>query len=212
MAVGVWLTGSTAAGIAGTMSDLDIVVVATQGPAFRETFVRDDCLIELFVHTEESVAEWIESEAREYRCTLAHMVASGMLLIGSDRAVELQRRALQHLEDGPSERTQEEIDGLRYHLSASLDDLAESTDADEAAFIIQDLVTLASELELATRGSWTGRGKWLHRWLMDASSDVAHGLAAALTSERSNRVLVSEVASDVLDRAGGRLQEGYRIG
>lgn len=211
-AIGVWLSGSSAAGRSGAASDVDVVVVVRDAQPFRETGSLDGQLVELFVQTETSLAEWYATEARDYRCTLAHMLATGHLVVGDEQANELQLAARRHVDVGPRERPVNETDSLRYHLSAAMDDLAGCTDDDERVFIAHEVVALASDLELAMARSWTGRGRWRHRWLRGARPDIAHRLAESLSAARDDQSQLIGVASDVLERAGGRLQEGYRLG
>ncbi|HEX5018084.1 MAG TPA: nucleotidyltransferase domain-containing protein [Actinomycetes bacterium] len=209
--VGAWLSGSSATDRATSTSDVDVVVVASNVQSFRETSERGGRLVELFVHTEASLAEWYASEASDHRCTLAHMIATGRLVAGGARAERLQVAARRHVDAGPPARTTEEVAALRYHLSAALDDLVESAD-DERVFVAHDVVALTSDLELALAQAWTGRGRWRYRWLADISPEVARGLAEGLGALRTDPQQLIDVASDVLERSGGRLQAGYRLG
>ena len=210
-ALGAWLVGSSAQGTATVTSDVDVLVVQHEGAVYRDTFRSDDSLVELFVHTELSLGEWYQREAREYRCGLAHMLATGTAVLGSPAAEALQRAAREHVDQGAPPRPAAELDALRYHLSSAVDDLVGCLDEDEAEFIAHEVLTLTSELELARQRSWTGRGQWRFRWLSDASPDVAHRLAVGSRQLERDRSLLVDVASDVLASAGGRLQEGYRL-
>lgn len=207
-----WLTGSAATGDVTATSDVDLVVVADDdAPSFRETVRQDSLLVELFVHSPTSLRYWYERERRENRCTLAHMVATGVALTDSGPGVQLQRDAELHVEAGPAPRSQADIDALRYGLSAALDDL---TDAREArAFVAMQVMELAGELRLAHADSWTGSGKWLHRWLRHVDSQCADDLAAGWQEAANGQIRsLVEVADRVLNLTGGRLQAGYRLG
>ena len=164
-AVGVWLVGSSARDEATATSDVDVLVVRRDGPVYRHTFASGGALVELFVHTVTSLGDWYASESREYRCTLAHMLATGNAVARSADGETLQTVARAHVDSGPPARAEAELDALRYHLTSVVDDLVGSGDEDEAVFIGHEVVLLASELELARRGTWTGRGQWLFRWL-----------------------------------------------
>jgi hypothetical protein len=210
-----WLTGSTARGQATDTSDVDVLVVLTEVAPFRETLRSDGSLVELFVHSERSLTEWYAREAADFRCGLAHMVAQGVPVTsfqGNELAAALQETAASLISAGPPTRTAEQIDALRYHLSASIDDLVGSGDGDERCFIGLEIVRLASELELAAKHSWTGRGRWLHHWLDVVNPEAAHTLSAGLGELPHDTRALCEAAADVLTRAGGRLQEGYRLG
>jgi predicted nucleotidyltransferase len=210
-ALGVWLVGSSARGTATATSDVDVLVVQREGSVFRDTFRSDDALVELFVHSEVSLGEWYERESREYQCGLAHMLATGTAVLESTVGEALQRCAREHVDQGPPQRTTAELDALRYHLSSAVDDLVGCLDQDEAVFIAHEILALTSELELARQRSWTGRGQWRFRWLSNTNPHVAHRLAVASRQLDRDRDLLVNVASDVLARAGGRLQEGYRL-
>lgn len=208
-----WLTGSAARGGTTETSDIDVVVVLDDNEqSFRETVTASGWLIELFVHTRPSLKIWYLREAAEYRCTLAHMLATGDLLTDAGAAETLQQSARRHVEKGPPARKQPEVDVLRYELSAVVDDLRDSVDRVETTFLAGHAGALAGELLLAVRGSWTGRGKWLARWLHHADPKLAAHLADGmrLAAEADTASLV-EVTERILDASGGRLQEGYRL-
>jgi predicted nucleotidyltransferase len=210
-ACGAWLVGSSARGDANATSDVDVLVVRPEGSVYRETFRADGLLVELFAHTVTSLDEFYERESREYRCTLAHMLATGSPLLQSEVADILQRSARELVAQGPPDRAPAELDALRYHLTAAMDDLTGSPDGDEVVFIGHDVLALASELELAHQRAWTGRGRWLHHWLEVANPDAARRLAAAARELQADRAPLVAAASNVLERVGGPLQEGYRL-
>jgi len=210
-AVGAWMCGSVATGQVSPTSDLDLVVVVRDATPSRETFRWTDMLVEQFVHTEQSLPDWYARDASEYRCTLANMVATGVPLIESSAAADLQSTAQAHVQQGPPPCDQAEIDAQRYHLSSAVDDLVGTDDRDELVFIAAGAVEQVSQLELAICGSWTGRGKWLHRWLTVAAPTTAAPLVAAMQVVSQDRQPLVKIAREVLDRAGGWLQEGYRL-
>lgn len=90
-----------ATGHATSTSNLDIVVVLEGPPApYRETIRVEGTAVELFVHTATSLTRWFDQEGREGRCTLAHMLATGIRIAGPDTE-EIQTRARSHLGEGP---------------------------------------------------------------------------------------------------------------
>jgi hypothetical protein len=139
------------------------------------------------------------------------MVATGVPLIESSAAAALQSAAQAHVQEGPPPRDQAEIDAQRYHLSSAIDDLVGADDRDELVFIAAGAVEQVSQLELAMCGSWSGRGKWLHRWLAVAAPTTAERLATSMQVVSQDKQPLVQVAREVLDRAGGWLQEGYRL-
>ena len=83
--------------------------------------------------------------------------------------------------------------------------------ADELAFVASGVVEMTGQLVLATCHSWTGSGKWLYRWLSDAAPETAARLAVSARVVTEDRRPLEEVALEILERAGGWLQEGYRL-
>ncbi|RAG85149.1 nucleotidyltransferase domain-containing protein, partial [Streptacidiphilus pinicola] len=65
-------------------------------------------------------------------------------------------------------------------------------------------------------GRWLGAGKWLSRRLADADPGLHDRLTAALTAVAGGAPDGTEwmvaAVTEALDRAGGPLWEGYRIG
>ena len=138
------LAGSVSAGRATATSDLDIVVLSGSGERVRETIRVDGVPVELFVHTDESVAYWFERERQAGGCTLAHMLATGLPLAG-DEVDPLQVRAREHLAAGPPAWTREQLDYRRYALTDALDDLAGATDAGERDAVAGQVLVMAGE-------------------------------------------------------------------
>ncbi|CAL8977944.1 hypothetical protein CELL_02701 [Cellulomonas sp. T2.31MG-18] len=204
------LAGSVAAGRATATSDLDIVVLAGPDDRVREAIRVEGVPVELFVHTDESVAYWFEREREQGRCTLAHMLATGLPLAGAEVA-QLQELARRHLAAGPSVWTAQLLEHRRFALTDALDDLAGATDAGERDVVAGQVLVMAAELALGSRGAWLGTGKWLLRRLREDDPELAEQL---LTGHRS-AVASGDVSGlvrlcdTVLDGVGGRLSEGF---
>jgi predicted nucleotidyltransferase len=206
------LTGSAARGVATATSDLDIVVVLSGSPApYRETLRHGGWLVELFVHTEQSLHGFYERERAEGRCTLAHMVATGEALVAAEAALLLAADAEEMIEQGPPALSVAEADKRRYLITADLDDLVDATDSEERVWIASHLVTSAADLALRVSGQWSGRGKWLFRNLQQWDASVATSLTEVyqrVVAQGEIDDLVAQVGS-LLDLAGGPLAEGY---
>ncbi len=208
------LSGSVAAGTATATSDLDIVVIVEEGAAeWRETTRAEGWLVELFVHTEASLREWYAREATHHDCTLAHMVATGVVIADAGSAQTLINQARANVEHGPPPRGEQQIEAQRYHLTAAVDDLLGCSDVDEGVFIAGQVTEMTGQLALANRDAWSGSGKWLYRWLESVDADLARRLADGFRTAASSADVtsLSQVATEVLAEAGGRLQEGYRL-
>jgi predicted nucleotidyltransferase len=207
------LAGSAAVGTATATSDLDIVVVIAGPPApYRETIRVDGVPVELFVHTADSLAYWYDRERAESRCTLAHMLATGIALTGAE-AEATQAAARRWVEAGPARWTPDQLEYRRYALTDALDDLLGTSDPDERDAVAGQVLLMVVELALNLRGSWQGRGKWVVRQIRAADA----GLAATLMSAHREAVAtghvshLADVCEGVLDEAGGRLTEGFSV-
>jgi hypothetical protein len=213
-----WLAGSVVSGEATPTSDLDITVLLPGPPApFRESLVYDGWPVELFVHTRESVSHWIEKDLQRRRPTLARLISSGVVLLDADGAgVALAEECAMILAAGPGPVSDTDRDALRYGLTDLLDDLADCTDPVTAAALAFTTWEQAVNLLLMLDGRWWGTGKWLVRELRD--HDAAHGTsyalrlhAALVSAVERDPVLLTVVAEEILEEAGGRLWAGYRV-
>jgi hypothetical protein len=195
-------------------SDLDIVVVLDGPPApYRETIRDHGWVIELFVHTRESLRYFYDRELQQRRCTLATMCAEGTVLRSIDHECsDIQTEARAIIDAGPAALSCEELDQRRYALTDTLDDLRGTSDRVEAAFITGHLLAGASELVLLSQRRWTGQSKWLARHLAEAPGNfgelLSHGVRALL-STGDKQPMINAVNS-ALELAGGPLTEGYR--
>jgi hypothetical protein len=194
-------------------SDLDIVVILNGPPApYRETIRAHGWVVELFVHSRESLMNFYDLDAQTRSCTLAAMCADGHVLrsIG-DEATEIQVEARTFIDAGPTALTYEESEQRRYRLTALLDDLRGTSDSVEVVFIAGQLLQETGELALLSERRWTGQGKWLARHLAEGPDDFAYRLANAikvLLATGDKKPMIEGVSS-ILDLAGGPLTDGF---
>jgi hypothetical protein len=190
-------------------SDLDIVVVLAGPPApYRESLRWHGWPVELFVHDSASLDHFFASDTARRRPTLARMCTDGVVLAGDQDTIEnVRERANSVLAAGPPPVSSAELDWARYGLTDLLDDLAGSNDAGETAVISWNVWTSAAELALMLAGHWLGSGKWLVRELRTADPLLADRMVAAIGSSAR----LTQVADEVLGRAGGRFWAGLRI-
>jgi len=214
---GAWLAGSVVSGQATATSDLDITVLLPGPPApFRQSLEYDGWPVELFVHTRESIARWIEKDLERRRPTLVRLISSGVVLVDTEgAAVALAEECAMILAAGPGPLSAAERDSLRYALTDLLDDLADCTDPVTAAALAFATWEQAARLLLALDGRWWGTGKWLVRELRD--HDAARGSSYAIrlhaglvAAVERDPVLLTVVVEEILDATGGRLWVGYR--
>jgi hypothetical protein len=214
-----WLAGSVVSGEATPTSDLDVTVLLPGPPApFRESLAHDGWPVELFVHTRESVTHWIEKDLERRRPTLVRLISSGVVLLDADgTGVALAEECAMILAAGPGPVSDADRDALRYALTDLLDDLADCTDPVTAAAVAFATWEQAVKLLLALDGRWWGTGKWLVRELReyDAAHATSYALrlhAALVSAVERDPVLLTVVAEEILEVAGGRLWAGYRAG
>ncbi|MGP4097576.1 cupin domain-containing protein [Nonomuraea sp. KM90] len=190
-------------------SDLDIVVVLDGlDRPYRETLRWHGWPVELFAHSETSLAAYIERGFEQRLPILARICSEGAVLADrtGGRASDLQSALGERVSAGPGGQTPGQADRARYVLSDLLDDLAGASDPGEQAFIGWEVVQAAARTALGLGRRWQGSGKWLLRELR--AHDPA--LADELLTAHDDPARLAAVATEVLERAGGRLWEGYR--
>ncbi|MFI6599752.1 cupin domain-containing protein [Nonomuraea sp. NPDC050536] len=186
-------------------SDLDIVVVLPDTRPYRDTLRWREWPVELAVHNELSLIGWADRDLARRVPTLPRMCADGVILVDRvGRAPAVQEAMRARVAAGPGSVS---LDRGRYVLSDLLDDLAGATDPGEQAFIRWRVVEETARLALDVDSHWRGSGKWLLRELR--AHDPA--LAADLLAAREDPVRLAALAASVLERAGGRLWEGYKV-
>jgi predicted nucleotidyltransferase len=213
-----WLAGSVVSGDATPTSDLDITVLLPGPPApFRESLEYDGWPVELFVHTRQTVARWIAKDIERRRPTLARLISTGVVLLDDDGVgAALAEGCASLLAAGPGPVSDADRDSMRYALTDILDDLADCTEPVLSAAVAFAAWEQAVRLLLAIDGRWWGTGKWLVRELR--AYDAAHGTSYALRLHAGlgaalelDPVLLTIVAEEILDAAGGPLWVGYRV-
>ncbi|MGY0235239.1 nucleotidyltransferase domain-containing protein [Longispora urticae] len=205
------VTGSVLTPARTPYSDLDVYVVLPDGPPapYRESFLWQGWPVELFVNDEASFTGFLESELVERRPITASMVAAGTLILDGDGSfARVRADCARRLAAGPAPLTRADLDFRRYGITDQLDDLAGCADPHEAAMIALHLIRDAAGLALAAAGRWQANGKWLYRELRAADPD----LAARLMAARDDHDVLAEVVREILDRVGGPLWTGFRIG
>jgi hypothetical protein len=195
------LTGSVLGPHRTAGSDLDIVVMTDDGPGYRESMHFRGWPVELFVHTPDRLAFFLEHELAARDPTAHRMLAQGVPVLGDPG--DVRARCARVLADGPPPLTTAERDRLRYVLTDLLDDHRHAGDPGERAVISAALWTESARAALSFAGHWVSDGKWLLRELRDLDPDLATRWLAA-------RDTPAEFAGDVLAAGGGPLFDGYR--
>lgn len=208
-----FLAGSVLTPYRSLTSDLDIVVVLAGLPApYRETIREHGWVVELFVHSTDSLEHYWKTDLAGFRCTLARMCADGLVLRSVDGAAErIKNEARGRVEAGPPPVSREELDRRRYLVTDLLDDLRGATGPGESTYIASALLIAASELALLSEHRWLATGKWLARELSDSGGGLSGELARAvraLVADGDPQPL-DDAVNSVLDRCGGPFTEGY---
>jgi predicted nucleotidyltransferase len=130
-----WLGGSVARGAATSTSDLDITVLLSGPPApMRESLRYADWPVELFVHTETSLAHYCRKDRDRRQPSMMRLVGESIILVDATEvgglAHRLQAECVAQVEAGPDALSEDELAMLKYRVSDLLEDLigADSND------------------------------------------------------------------------------------
>ncbi|MFI5891410.1 nucleotidyltransferase domain-containing protein [Actinoplanes sp. NPDC051513] len=195
------LTGSVVTAHRTAGSDLDIVVMHDDDTGYRESLRYRGWPVELFVHTPARLAGFLERELAARKPSTHRMLASGVPLVGDPG--DLPAHCARVLAAGPGPLPAAERDRLRYGLTDLLDDYRHAGDAGERTVIAAALWTEAGRAAPAFAGRWISGGKWLLRELRELDPPLAARWLAARDDPAG-------FATEILERAGGPLFEGYR--
>lgn len=214
-----WLGGSVAAGNVTPGSDLDITVLLPGPPApFRDSREYEQWPVELFVHTETSLEHYRSKDRDRRQPTIMRLVGESVVLVNVDgSAFRLQEDCAAEVLAGPEALSPDELASRRYAVTDLLTDLESSSSPEESAVIASSLWLQAADLLLTGSRHWTGGGKWLHRELQWYDGRHGSSYAAVLVdglraSTTGDVVPLRTTCDDILDRFGGRLFAGHRLG
>ncbi|MEU4293539.1 nucleotidyltransferase domain-containing protein [Kribbella sp. NPDC026596] len=208
-----WLGGSVVRGNASPTSDLDITVLLDGPPApMRKSLEYGGWPVELFVHTEKSLAHFSGKDQDRRQPTMMRLVGESVVLLDTDGSgVRLQEACLAEVAAGPKPLTSTELDLLRYTITNLLDDLSDAT-GDERTAIASILWQDAARLLLTGARHWSGTGKGLLREVV--AYDKAHGTdhaQALMHGVRTDDNTLAEAVDRILAAHGGRLFDGFEL-
>ncbi|MEV8375344.1 nucleotidyltransferase domain-containing protein [Kribbella sp. NPDC056861] len=213
-----WLGGSVARGTATSTSDLDITILLPGKPApLRESLQYADWPVELFVHTEDSLAEYCEKDRQRRQPSMMRLVGETIVLFDTDGSgLRLQQQGQAELQAGPPPLTPHDLAMLRYRITDLLEDLIGADSNDVRTAVAAPLWQEAANLLLTGANHWTGTGKGILREL--ASYDTTHGTAYATALPAALReacngkpeALIAN-ADTILTPYGGRLFAGFQL-
>ncbi|MFG2661536.1 nucleotidyltransferase domain-containing protein [Streptomyces sp. NPDC048425] len=209
-----FLAGSVLTNYRTPTFDLDIVVLLDGPPApNRENLIYRGWPVELFVQTQADWHRFADQETEQRSSPLLAMCSEGMLLADKDGlGASLQAEARKRWAEGPAPLSDRERDYQRYVLTDLLDDLRGCADPAEQIHLVAHMLQRASELVLLVGRHWLGKGKWLSRRLAAADPALHRALtAAAAQAVAGDTTFFTAAVTEVLDRAGGPLWDGYAI-
>jgi predicted nucleotidyltransferase len=208
-----WLGGSVVRGNASPTSDLDITVLLDGPPApMRKSLEYGGWPVELFVHTEKSLAYFSGKDQDRRQPTMMRLVGESLILLDTDGSgVRLQQACLAEVAAGPAPLTRTELDLLRYTITNLLDDLSDAV-GNERTAIASVLWQDAARLLLTGASHWSGTGKGLLREVVayDSTRGTEHA-EALMHGVRADDDSLAEAVDDILAAYGGRLFDGFEL-
>jgi predicted nucleotidyltransferase len=213
-----WLGGSVARGTATATSDLDITVLLTGPPApLRESLQYADWPVELFVHTEDSLAHYSEKDRQRRQPSMMRLVGETIVLLDTDGSgARLQAAGKAQILAGPPQLSPQAVAMLRYKISDLLEDLIGADSNDVRTAVASVLWQEAANLLLTGAHHWTGTGKGLLRELetYDATHNThyATALPAAVRAAADGAPeAMTTTVDEILQPYGGRLFAGFQL-
>lgn len=213
-----WLGGSVVRGDATATSDLDVTVLLDGPPApYRHSIAVGHWPVELFVHTEASLAHYRDQDLARRRPSLMRLVGESVVLHDRDGSgARLRQEMREVVTRGPAPLTAEELASARYVVTDLLLDLQGAADDVVRSAVAATLWREAAVLLLTGARRWSGAGKGLVRELRAYDADcgttytqrLTDALRAAIDGDAGP---LTQVCDEVLEQHGGRLFEGHRL-
>ncbi|GGI13519.1 nucleotidyltransferase domain-containing protein [Gottfriedia solisilvae] len=212
--LGAILSGSVAIGKETATSDLDIVVFQKEVNAYRESVMKYDWMIEVFVYDLESYKPFFDSDVNRARPTLPRMLAEGMVIKHHPELEKVVLNAKETMLGGPPKWDEKTIEFHQYFLSDIIDDFIGSEHLNESICIATTLLDKLHEFILRTNQHWVGSSKWVYREMEHFNPDLTKEMFQAFhnyfqTGEKSGIIKVAESA---LKPFGGKRFEGFQLG
>lgn len=212
---GALLAGSVVRGEATKTSDLDIVIFdQSLTYSYRESLIKFDWPIEVFVHNLASYKSFIAMDAVKGLSSLPRMVIDGYVLRDLGMIDEIKKEAQELMDRGPSPWSLETIQTRRYTITDMVDDLLGSEKREEDICIVMSVAPLIPEFYLRTNHQWIGESKWIHRALKKYNPSFAKRYTNAFEHffRTGSKEEIVRIIDEVLAPLGGRLFEGFSLG
>lgn len=205
---GALLAGSVVRGEATETSDLDIVIFDKNlSSSYRESLIDYGWAIEVFVHNLTSYKQFFEMDYQRARPSMPRMVSEGII-------DSIKIEAMDILNKGPEEWSEETINTKRYFITDALGDFIGCSNRAEELFIANTLAELLSEFVLRTNRQWIGSSKWVIRSLRHYDVEFANHFVEAFDTfyKSGNKNQVIQLVDYVLQPFGGQLFIGFSLG
>lgn len=161
-------TGSLARGGGTDRSDIDLVVLFDRlDHAWRESFLAEGRLCEVFVHDLDSLDLFFRKDANRGLPILMDMVIRSISLRPGPLARAARLCAERRLAEGPRPWSAEELERSRFIAGDLLEDLRGATDPREIRVLGATLYQIAVDHLRRSRNRWSARGKHVVRLLRD---------------------------------------------
>ncbi|WP_141604292.1 nucleotidyltransferase domain-containing protein [Terrilactibacillus laevilacticus] len=209
------LSGSVARGDETDTSDLDIVIIDSHlSHPFRKSYLYGHQPIECFVHNEQSLVQFFQSDCERGRPSLPHMVAEGLTIIDKGLVQTFKEQANQLLRQGPRAWTDEEIAAKRYFITDLLEDFEGCRTRSEGIFIAGQLADAVHIFILRMNQRWIGSSKWIYKSMANFDQKVCADFVQAFDTyyKRNNKDEVIRFVDQTLLPYGGRYFDGFSIG
>jgi predicted nucleotidyltransferase len=195
--IGIVVAGSIVRGEAGPTSDLDVFVVHGEPWRLRDQRRFAGVPAELFVNPAAQVRRYFATEHARARPCTAHMFATGELVEPVDPAiVELVREARDWLAR-PVDRTEAELEQLRYGAVDALDDARDTRDDATVRLLLGSVVQEIVAYAFISRRMFVPRRKDVVDKLAAIDADAA-ALVRQWAAEHDGLAIVEALAKRVL--------------
>ncbi|WP_088040984.1 nucleotidyltransferase domain-containing protein [Bacillus sp. EAC] len=212
--LGAILSGSVIRGDYTETSDLDLIIIENRPNAYRESLIKFDWKIEVFVYDHISYKSFFESDIKRARPSIIRMIAEGITLKNHPILENIIIEAKQLLKSGPDKWDEQTVASKHYFLSDVFEDFIGSTNKYELICIANTLLERLAEFILRTNNCWIGSSKWIYRELAEFDRVLTDEIFSAfhIFYESGDKKEVINLIDSILKPFGGKLFEGFKVG
>lgn len=201
----VFLCGSWARGQAHADSDIDLVVVDTDGTDILfQGVVFEFWVIEVCAIPPVRIESFFNESKKWRSAPVVHQIVDAIVVTGDlDLARQIQEAAHRIVRDGPNALSEVEMLDVRWNLTVLLEDLKHADETEIPSLAAQCHTALA-RASLDGARSWRGDRKTLRRALAGILPDVARRLDQGLISAcHGDRHSLLQIGHEILASIGG---------